>query len=74
MTFTSASEMMIANVCLCQAGSTLVFVGFVVMISAGVEEDEVDSEISRCRKISRVCGDLGKRGYGTINKPKQYYL
>ena len=52
MTFTSASEMMIANVCLCQAGSTLVFVGFVVMISAGVEEDEVDSEISRCRKIS----------------------
>ena len=52
MTFTSASEMMIANVCLYQAGSTLVFVGFVVMISAGVEEDEVDSEISRCRKIS----------------------
>lgn len=44
MTFTSASKMTIDNVCLCQAGSTLVFVGFVVMISPGVEEDEVDSD------------------------------
>ena len=53
MTFTSASEMKIANPNpLCQAGSTLVFVGFVIMIGPGVKEDEVDSEISRCRKIS----------------------
>ena len=52
MTVSSASEMTIANGCLFQAGSTLVCVGFVVMISPGVEEDEVDSEISTCRKIS----------------------